>query len=332
MRAMVLSQPGPIESAPLQAREVPTPAPGPGEVLVQVEACAVCRTDMHIVEGELPPHRQPVIPGHMVVGRVAQVGEEAAVPVGQRVGVAWLFAADGVCRYCARGEENLCLAPTFTGYDRDGGYAEYLVARADFVYPLPDDTDPVQFAPFLCAGIIGYRALRRSELKPGQRLGLTGFGNSAHIVLQIAQHWGCETYVSTRDAKHQELARRLGATWVGGSGEAPPVKLEAAILFAPAGPLVPPMLEALDSGGTLAIADIYLSDIPSLNYERHLFHEKTLRSVTANTRQDGRELIRLALEIPLRTEVQLFPLEQANEALRRLKHDEISGAAVLQIG
>ncbi len=333
MRAMVLEQPGPIESSPLVRREVERPRPGPDEVLVRVEACAVCRTDLHIVEGELAPHKQPVIPGHMVVGRVEARGDDATeVQVGQRVGVAWLYQTDQTCPYCRRGEENLCVAPQFTGYDRDGGYAEYVLGRAGFVYPLPEDIDPVQFSPFLCAGIIGYRALKRSEVKPGQRLGLYGFGNSAHINIQVAQHWGCKTYVSTRDEAHQALARRMGATWVGGAGEVPPEKLDAAILFAPAGPLVPPIMEALDCGGTLAIADIYLSDIPSLNYERDLFYEKTLRSVTANTRQDGRELLKLAVEIPLRTEVETFPLEQANEALRRLKHDEINGAAVLVMG
>jgi propanol-preferring alcohol dehydrogenase len=333
MKAMVLDQPADVDSSPLALRERETPKPAPGEVLVRVEACGVCRTDLHIVEGELPPHKQPVIPGHMVVGRVEARGEGAtAVEMGQRVGVAWLYQTDQTCRYCRREEENLCVAPAFTGYDRDGGYAEYLVARADFIYPLPESIDPVKFSPFLCAGIIGYRALKRSEVKRGERLGLYGFGNSAHINIQVAQHWGCETYVSTRDPKHQELARRMGATWVGGPGDTPPEKLNAAILFAPAGPLVPPILEALDAGGTLAIADIYLTDVPSLNYERHVFHEKTLRSVTSNTRQDGRELLELAVEIPLHTEVETFPLEQANEALRRLKQDEINGAAVLVMG
>jgi propanol-preferring alcohol dehydrogenase len=329
---MVLDKPAPIETAPLVEREVPTSEPGVGEVLVRVEVCGVCRTDLHVVEGELPPHRQPIIPGHEIVGRVAKLGPRAQrFKAGDRVGVAWLHRTDGTCPYCRAGQENLCDTPRFTGYDDDGGYAEFTLAHEDFVYVLPESLPAATLAPLLCAGIIGYRALRRSEVKPGQRLGLYGFGASAHIVIQIALHWGCEVYVSSREERHRALAREMGATWVGEANEAPPRKLNSAILFAPAGNLVPPVLEALDKGGTLAIAGIYLTQIPALDYDRHLFRERTLRSVTANTRADGRELLRLAAEIPLRAHSQPFRLNQANEALRRLKHDEITGAAVLEV-
>jgi propanol-preferring alcohol dehydrogenase len=332
VKAMVLDKPAPIETAPLVEREVPTSEPGVGEVLVRVEVCGVCRTDLHVVEGELPPHRQPIIPGHEIVGRVAKLGPRAQrFKAGDRVGVAWLHRTDGTCPYCRAGQENLCDTPRFTGYDDDGGYAEFTLAHEDFVYVLPESLPAATLAPLLCAGIIGYRALRRSEVKPGQRLGLYGFGASAHIVIQIALHWGCEVYVSSREERHRALAREMGATWVGEANEAPPRKLNSAILFAPAGNLVPPVLEALDKGGTLAIAGIYLTQIPALDYDRHLFRERTLRSVTANTRADGRELLRLAAEIPLRAHSQPFRLNQANEALRRLKHDEITGAAVLEV-
>lgn len=332
MRAMVLEQAAPVETSPLAERELPDPRPGPGEVLVRVEACGVCRTDLHVVEGDLPAHRRPIIPGHEIVGRVEGLGPGCSrFRVGDRVGVAWLHRACGVCKHCQGGQENLCDSPVFTGYDVDGGYAELAVAHEDFTYALPGQLPAVQLAPLLCAGIIGYRALRRSEVRPGQRLGLYGFGASAHIVIQIAQHWGCEVYVSSRDQKHQAMAREMGAAWVGGANERPPVKLDSAILFAPAGALVPAALEVLDKGGTLAVAGIYLTAIPPLDYDRHLFRERTLRSVTANTREDGRELLRLAAEIPLRTRTQSFPLAQANEALRQLKHDGIRGATVLRI-
>jgi len=333
MKAMVLDQPGKVETAPLAEREAPTPEPGAGEILVRVEVCGVCRTDLHVVEGELPPHRQPIIPGHEIVGRVEKRGPGAErFKVGDRAGVAWLHRSDGTCRYCQRGQENLCDNPRFTGYDDDGGYAQFTVAFEDFAYALPEELDAPTLAPLLCAGIIGYRALKRSEVKAGQRLGLYGFGASAHIVIQIALHWGCEVYVASRDERHRALAKEMGAVWVGEAADTPPRKLDSAILFAPAGELVPPALEALDKGGTLAIAGIYLTAIPSLDYDRHLFRERTLRSVTANTRRDGQELLKLAAEIPLRAHTEAFPLAQANEALRRLKHDEISGAAVLQVG
>lgn len=332
MKAMVLDRPGPIESAPLAEREVPTPAPGASEILVRIDVCGVCRTDLHVVEGDLPPHKQPIIPGHEIVGHVEAVGPNCSrFKPGDRVGVAWLHKTDGTCEYCRRGSENLCASPVFTGYDADGGYAEYTVADENFAYPLPAQPDDATFAPLLCAGIIGYRSLKRSEVKPGERLGLFGFGASAHIVIQVALHWGCEVYASSRDPKHRSLAAEMGAHWVGSDTDVPPKKLNAAILFAPVGHLVPRAMETLDKGGTCAVAGIYLTDIPILNYEKHLFQERTLRSVTANTREDGEELIRLAGEIPLTAHTELFGLNEANQALRRLKHDEISGAAVLKV-
>jgi len=332
MKAMVLLQPGPVESSSLKLMELPIPEPGPGEILIRVEVCGVCRTDLHVVEGELPPHRQPIIPGHEIVGRVAECGLKAhRFAEGDRVGAAWLGGTDGTCSYCRRGDENLCDVPEFTGYDRNGGYAEYTVAREEFVYPLPGEVSSREAAPLLCAGIIGYRALQRADFAPGQPLGLYGFGASAHILIQIARHRGSDVYVCTREERHQALARELGAVWAGGAEVTPPVKLRSSILFAPAGPLVLPALAALDKGGTLALAGIYMTPIPEMDYDAYLFREHTLRSVTANTRQDGRELLKLAAEIPLHTRTTEFPLEQANEALQALKHDQINGAAVLRV-
>ena len=331
MKAMILEHQAPVETAPLRLREIPTPEPGPGEVLIRVEVCAVCRTDLHVVEGDLPPHRPEIIPGHEVVGWVERPGPGAArFRVGDRVGVAWLHRTCGACDYCARGDENLCDAPTFTGYDVHGGYAEYIVAPEAFVYPLPEGLGAREAAPLLCAGIIGYRALRRSNIRPGEPLGLYGFGASAHVVIQIARHWGCEVYVCTRGEKHQQLAREMGAVWAGAADERPPRKLRGSILFAPAGELVLPALEALDKGGTLALAGIYMTPVPQMDYDRYLFRERTLQSVTANTREDGRELLRLAAEIPIRTHTEEFPLSAANEALLKLKRDGINGAAVLR--
>jgi alcohol dehydrogenase, propanol-preferring len=332
MKAMALARPAPVDTAPLQLVDLPVPEPGRGEVLIRVEVCGVCRTDLHVVEGELPPHRPGVVPGHEVVGRVERMGPEAGrFRVGDRVGAAWLFASCGVCPYCRRGDENLCDNPRFTGYDVNGGYAEYMVAPEAFVYPIPDGVSSREAAPFLCAGIIGYRALCRSAVGKGEALGLYGFGASAHIVLQVARYWGCEVYVCTRGERHQALARQLGATWVGPSDAVPPKKLRSSILFAPAGELVPVALVALDKGGTLALAGIYMTPIPAMDYQQYLFFERNLRSVTANTRQDGEALLRLAAEIPLRTHTQEFPLSAANDALRMLKQDQINGAAVLRV-
>jgi propanol-preferring alcohol dehydrogenase len=332
MKALVLSRPGRIESSPLQLRDVPLQRPREREILVRVEACAVCRTDLHVVEGELPPVRDSVIPGHQVVGIVEGCGAGATrFTVGERVGIAWLRWTCGACRYCRAGKENLCPDARFTGYHEDGGYAEYAVVLEEFAYRLPDTLPPAAATPLLCAGIIGYRALRQANIHPGCRLGLYGFGSSAHIAIQVARHLGCTVYVMTRGERHQRLARELGAAWAGPADAVPPDKLDSAVLFAPAGGLVLPASEALDKGGTLAVAGIYLSDIPSLNYQRHLFHEKTIRSVTANTRQDGEELLRLAGEIPLRPQTTRFALADANEALLRLKRDQIQGSGVLVV-
>lgn len=332
MKAMVLSKPGPIETAPLRLTELPVPEPASGEMLLQVEVCGVCRTDLHVAEGDLPPHQQPIVPGHEIVGRVVKNGSNSQrFAIGDRVGVAWLGGTDGTCAYCLRGDENLCDAPEFTGYDRSGGYAEYTVAREDFAYPLPGTVSSREAAPFLCAGIIGYRALERADLPAGTPLGLYGFGASAHILIQIARHRGSDVYVCTREARHQVLARELGAVWAGAADAMPPVKLRSSILFAPAGPLVLPALAALDKGGTLSLAGIYMTPIPQMDYGQYLFQEHTLRSVTANTRRDGQELLKLAAEIPLHSQMMEFSLEQANEALQALKHDQINGAAVLRI-
>jgi alcohol dehydrogenase, propanol-preferring len=332
VKAMLLEFPGPIAGSPLKPVELPPPLPGPGQIVIQVSHCGVCHTDLHTVEGELPLDRLPVIPGHQVVGQVVDQGPGVMrFKPGDRVGLAWLFRTCGACRFCLGGRENLCESAEFTGLHRDGGYAEQVVADADFVYPLPADLPGESAAPLLCGGIIGYRALRLSDIKPGGRLGLYGFGASAHIAIQVARHWGCEVLVFTRSPGHQDLAQQLGAIWVGRAEDTPPTKLDAAIIFAPAGALVPEALRVLERGGTLALAGIHMSDIPSLNYDRHLYFEKTLRSVTASTRQDGREILELAAAIPIRTQVQVFPLAEANQALKLVKAGKIDGAAVLVI-
>lgn len=333
MKAIVLTKPAPIDTAPLLLRDLPIPQPASNEIRVRVAACGICRTDLHVVEGELPPQVEHIVPGHQVVGVVDRLGSAATrFKEGDRVGIAWLRATCGVCGYCQAGNENLCPQARFTGYHANGGYAEHAVVREDFAYALPANLNAAEATPLLCAGIIGYRALRRAEMRPGCRLGLYGFGSSAHIAIQVARHLGCTVYVMTRDERHQQLARQLGAAWAGGADAAPPEKLDSAVLFAPVGHLVLPALEALDQGGTLALAGIYLTDIPTLNYERHLFHEKNLRSVTANTRRDGEELLRIAAEIPIRPQTTAFPLEEANRALQQLKHDAIQGSGVLIVG
>ena len=332
MKALVLSQPAPIETSPLQLRDLPVPQPAATDILVRVEACGVCRTDLHVVEGDLPPQVEHIVPGHQVVGVVDKCGAHATrFNMGDRVGIAWLRSTCGTCRSCQAGNENLCPAARFTGYHANGGYAEYAVVREDFAYALPPELSAAEATPLLCAGIIGYRALRRAEMRPGCRLGLYGFGSSAHIAIQVARHFNCTVYVMTRDERHQRLARDLGAAWVGGAEAQPPEKLDSAVLFAPVGDLVLPALEALDQGGTLALAGIYLTDIPALNYERHLFHEKNVRSVTANTRADGQELLRIAAAIPIRPQTTAFPLQDANRALQQLKHDAIQGSGVLVV-
>ena len=330
MRAMVLGKIGMIDSSPLKAREVAEPHAARGEVRIKVEVCAICRTDLHVIEGELPPMKADIIPGHQVVGVVDEIGPSSTrFRIGDRVGIGWLRWTCGECRFCKSGSENLCPRARFTGYMENGGYAEYAVVPEAYAYALPGKLDSISIAPLLCAGIIGFRALKQANLKPGTRVGLWGFGSSAHIAIQVALHWGCKVYVSTRDKKHQELSLALGATWAGDGAEQPPEKVDSAIMFAPVGTLVPPALESLEMGGTLAIAGIHLSDIPALNYERHLFHEKTLRSVTANTREDGEELLQIAAEMGLRPTTTTFPLADANIALQKLKHDGINGSGVL---
>lgn len=330
MRAMMLHDPALVDTSPLRSEDVPPPVARDNDLVLRVEACGVCRTDLHIVEGELPPIRRSIIPGHQVVGVVERCGPNVRrFRIGDRAGIAWLRYTCGQCSYCRDGKENLCPHARFTGYHEDGGYAEFAAVHEDFAYAMPAHVEAASLTPLLCAGIIGYRALRQANVRPGCRLGLYGFGSSAHIAIQVALHLGCHVYVMTRGEAHQELALTLGADWAGPSAAKPPEPLDSAVLFAPAGELVLPALEALDKGGTLAIAGIHLSDVPQLNYQRHLFHEKTLRSVTANTRRDGEELFKLAAEIPLRPKVTMFPLSQANEALRRLKRDAISGSGVL---
>jgi propanol-preferring alcohol dehydrogenase len=329
MKACLLRAPASIETYPLEWTSVPDPAPGPGQLRVRVQACGVCRTDLHVVEGELPPRKSPVIPGHQVVGTVEKVGEGVTrARLGDRVGVAWLHRTCGACEYCRAGQENLCDTPTFTGWMVDGGYAEYVVASDAFVYPIPEVFSNEQAAPLLCAGIIGFRALRLSGIQPGGRLGFYGFGAAAHVAIQVARHWGVEVYASTRDPRHQRLALELGARWAGGTLEEPPAKLDAAIIFAPAGEIVPAALRALKKGGTLALAGIHMTTIPPLDY-RLLYHERVVRSVANNTRRDGVDFLRIASEIPVRTHVEVFPLREANRALNALKNDAIQGAAVL---
>jgi propanol-preferring alcohol dehydrogenase len=332
MKACLLSAIAPVETNPLDFTESPRPQLRGDSVLVRVSACGVCRTDLHLIEGELPPRKSPVIPGHQIVGRIEQVGEEVTrFRGGERVGIPWLHQTCGECEYCRRGKENLCERATFTGYVVDGGYAEYAVAPADFVYPIPDGFSDEQAAPLLCAGIIGFRSLRLSEIKSGGRLGLYGFGAAAHVAIQVAKHWGVEVCAFTRDVRHQQLALELGAAWAGGSHDEPPAKLDSAIIFAPAGELVLSALKALKKGGTVALAGIHMSPIPPLDYQL-LYHERVIRSVANNTRQDGEDFLRTAAEIPIRTQVQVFPLSETNAALNALKHDAVRGAAVISVG
>ena len=330
MRAWAVDDPGPIDSHRLREIVRAIPEPGPGQVRVEVRACGVCRTDLHLAEGDLSPRRQLVIPGHEVVGVVDRLGPNCGLfAVGDRVGVPWLARTCGECAYCTSGRENLCLTPLFTGWDVDGGYAPYVVADERYAYSIPAAFTDEHAAPLLCAGIIGYRALKRAELPPGGRLGIYGFGASAHLTAQIAIAAGARVHVLTRAPDAQRLALELGASSARGAYDAPPEPLDAAILFAPVGTLVPPALAALDRGGTLAIAGIYLSDIPTLIYADHLFEERTLRSVTANTRQDGTEFLALAAAIPVRVQTTPYPLDRANDALSDLANDRINGAAVL---
>jgi alcohol dehydrogenase, propanol-preferring len=329
---MVLHKPAAIESNPLTLGEIDKPEPGAGEILVRVTACGVCRTDLHVSEGDLAPKHARIVPGHEVVGVVERLGIGCKrFAAGARVGIAWLRETCGKCAWCVRGRENLCLNARFTGWDHDGGYAEFATVREDFAYALPANVPDDEIAPLLCAGIIGYRAIKRAEVRPGATVGLYGFGGSAHLAIQVLKHWGCRVFVMSRGGVHRELARELGAAWIGAADERPPAPLDAAILFAPAGELVLPALAALDRGGILAIAGIYLSPIPALDYDRHLFNEKELRSVTANTRADGEEFLKIAGEIPIRTHTVTMDLADANRALTMLKHDQLKGAAILKV-
>jgi len=321
-----------MSCGPLVAAERPQPEPGRGELLVRVLACGVCRTDLHLAEGDLPPRAPGITPGHEVVGEVVAAGPETSrFRPGDRVGVAWLAGTDGSCRYCRRGQENLCPASTYTGWDRHGGYAEFLTVADAFAHPLPRGFTDAELAPLLCAGIIGYRALRRAELPPGGTLGIWGFGGSAHLAAQVALAQGAEVHVFTRAASARELALSLGAASAQDSLDPSPAPLDSAIIFAPVGDMVPAALAALDRGGTLAVAGIYLTDVPPLDYQRHLFQERTLRSVTANTRGDAEEFLILAQRLRIRVTISPYPFDRADAALADLAGDRVHGAAVLQL-
>jgi len=332
MKAMVLNDIAPIDSSPLELSEPRDPKPATGEVRVKVHCCGICRTDLHVIEGELPRQKLPIIPGHQIVGTVDALGPGCGrLKIGQRVGAAWLRHTCGTCRFCKSGRENLCESSRFTGYHADGGYAEYTVVPEDYAYRIPDGFDDVAAAPLLCAGIIGYRALKRSEVPDGGKLALFGFGSSAHVVLQIARHRGCQVFVVTRGENHRQLARQMGADWVSETTAGMPAKADSAIIFAPAGPLVPQALECLEKGGTLALAGIYMTPVPEMDYEKHLFYERDVHSVTANTREDGRQLLAEAVRVPVRAHTSVYPLTEANRVLQDLKHDRINGSGVLVI-
>ncbi|MGI5417205.1 zinc-dependent alcohol dehydrogenase family protein [Actinomadura luteofluorescens] len=329
MRAWAVERPAPIETGPLRRAERDAPSPGPGELLVRVLACGVCRTDLHVAEGDLPVHLPGVTPGHEIVGLVESAGPGCLHGPGDRVGVAWLRGTCGACRFCRRGAENLCPSSVYTGWDAHGGYAEYALAVDAYTYALPAELDDVRAAPLLCAGIIGYRALRRAALPPGGRLGIWGFGGSAHLAAQIALAEGADVHVFTRSPAARELARELGASWAGDSFDTAPAPLDSAIVFAPAGELVAAALERLDRGGACAVAGIHLSDVPPLDYQRHLFQEREVRSVTANTRADGEEFLRLAARLDVAVTTHPYPLDEADRALADLAADRFTGAAVL---
>jgi propanol-preferring alcohol dehydrogenase len=331
VRAAVLHQPGSIARDRLTIEERDPRALGPGDVLVRVRACGVCRTDLHIVEGELEAHHDSIVPGHQIVGSIAQCGEGVHIAQGTRVGISWLGDTDGTCGFCREGRENLCDAPTFTGYDVDGGYATYAVARADFTYPLHDTLDDLHAAPLLCAGIIGFRALRVAGVARGEHVGLYGFGASAHLALPVLKSWGCTVSVATRGKAHRAFAQELGADWVGREGDRPPAPLDRAVTFAPSGEVVVAALGALRKGGVVAINAIHLDGMPAFDYDALLWGEREIRSVTNMTRGDATDFLALAAEIGLRPKTTIFPLEAVNEALRAVKGDRIDGAAVVTV-
>lgn len=329
---MLFNQSAPIEQAPLAWSELPDPSPGPGEVRLAVRCCAICRTDLHLIEGDIHPPALPIIPGHQIVGVVDALGPACRrLKPGMRVGVAWLRHVDGTCRFCATGRENLCPGSRYTGFHANGGYAQYALAPEDFAYELPADYDDVSVAPLLCAGVIGYRALKRCNLPPGGRLGIFGFGSSAHIVLQLAIHRGHQVYVVSRGENHQRLARQMGAAWCGADASQIPAPLESAIVFAPSGAVVPAALAALDSGGTVALAGIHMTPIPSLDYDRYLYRERDIRGVMANTRADARELLTEATVAHVRPHTVTYPLRDANRALADMKSGRIDGTGVLVV-
>jgi alcohol dehydrogenase, propanol-preferring len=330
MRAAVLHHPAPIATRPLVIEDLPIPEPGPGEVLLRVEACGVCRTDLHITAGELPPLHSGITPGHQIVGRIEKLGQGITNwKQGARAGVSWLGGTDGTCLLCRKGRENLCDHPTFTGYSVNGGYAEYATARADFLIPLPEEQQAVHLAPLLCAGIIGFRCLRVAEVAPGDRVGLFGFGASAHLAIEVLKSWNCDVYVSTRGASHQQLARTLGAVWVGDATDRPPVPLDCAVTFAPSGDAVIAALASLRKGGIVAINAIHLDRIPQFDYDSLLWGERQLRSVANMTRQDAHDFVALAAKIDIRSRTTTFRLEEVNEALLAVSNDAIDGAAVV---
>ena len=332
MKALILNEPGRIEDNPLKYTELPEPEPEPGELLIKVSACGVCHTDLHTVEGEITPPSYPVVPGHQVVGTVQSTGEGVSnFASGDRVGLAWLRSTCGQCTYCLSGRENLCDSIRLNGFHANGGYAEYVTAPSDFVYRIPESFSDVESAPLLCAGIIGYRSLVLSNANKGDKLALYGFGASAHVTIQVAKHNGCEVYVFSRSEAHLELAKELGAVWTGSLPETPDVLMNSSIIFAPAGDIVPEALRLTAPGGTVVTAGIHMSQIPPFDYAEHLYHEKTLRSATNSTRQDGTELLELAAKIPINTKVQTFQLKDANEVLLMLKRGGIQGAGVLVI-
>jgi len=328
MKAAVLTSTGKANRWPLRIVEVPRPEPGAAQVLLRVRACGVCRTDLHIVEGELPPLRESLIPGHQIVGEIIQ-GATAELALGTRVGVSWIGGTDGTCWYCKNNHENLCDSPTFTGYAVNGGYAEFAAARSDFVFPLPSALDDMHAAPLLCAGIIGFRSLRVAGVERGERVGLFGFGASAHLAIEVLRAWQCDVYVSTRGASHRRLAESMGAKWVGSEADKPPIELDRAITFAPSGAVVVLALSSLRKGGVVAINAIHLDRIPEFDYDRLLWGERQIRSVANMTRLDARDFLRLAAEISLQPRVTIFTLDHANEALAAVKSDSIDGAAVL---
>lgn len=331
MRAQVLLRPDDVKNHPLQLQEREIPKPGPSQVLIKNHVCGICRTDLHVVEGDLKPKTLPIIPGHQVVGEVIECGSKVvALKPGDRVGVAWLQATCGKCRFCLTGRENLCESAIFTGWSAQGGFADYMVAPGQFIYPIPEGYEDIQAAPLLCAGIIGYRSLKLMNIShwAGSRIGIYGFGAAGHIAIQLLRGWGADVYVCTRDASHQKLAQELGAVWTGGTTERPPILLDGTVVFAPLGEIVPAGLKALDRDGRLVLAGIHMSPIPRFSYDI-LYGERMIRSVTNNTKQDGLEFLEQATKIGIKTHVQAFPLEEANEALCALKYDHIQGAAVL---